>query len=84
MKLVETISFFRMRYVIDTDSDEFAADTVTMEEAKEFSQKHIDENIISIRTVDKKEVLMMFDQDNEYLSCISNENKLSYITEIKE
>ena len=84
MKLVETISFFRMRYIIDTDNDDWAADTFVMEEAKEFSQKHIDENIISIRTVDKEEVLRMFDEDNDYLIDIPEERKMSFITEIEE
>lgn len=82
MKLVETISIFRMRYVIDTDNDDWAADTVTMEEAKEFSQKHIDEVITSIRTVDESEVLRLFDEDNEYLDGWDNERKLSFITRL--
>ena len=56
--LVETVSMFRMRYVIevpdDHNSGEFpcsaitwAEDTVTMEEMKEFSQKWLGETITS-------------------------------------
>jgi len=84
MKLVECISVFRMRYVIDTDKNDFAEDTVVSEEAKEFSQKHIAENIVSVRDVDEKEALRVFDEDNDYLSEIPNERKLSFITRLND
>jgi hypothetical protein len=84
MKLVDCISVFRIRYVVDTDNDDFAADTVVMEEAKEFSQKHITEEIVSIRTISKSEYLRLFDQDNEYLDDWPEESKLSFITEIPD
>jgi len=82
MKLVETISVFRLRYVIDTDNDDWAGDTVVMCEAKEFSQKHISEEIVSIRTIDDDECLRLFDEDNEYLEGWSDEMKRSLITRI--
>jgi hypothetical protein len=82
MKLVEAISVFRIRYVIDTDSEEWAADTVTMEEATEVGQKHLEEVIVSIREIDKEEYLRIFDEDNEYVTDIDDERKLSRITKI--
>ena len=38
--LVECVSTFRMRYMVEVpkDKSEYALDTVTMNEAKEFSQ----------------------------------------------
>jgi len=75
--LVETISQYRMRYVIevpdDHDSGEFpcsaiqwAEDTVTMEEMKEFSQKWIGETILSSREVNRDQILDLVNEDNDY------------------
>jgi hypothetical protein len=81
--LVEAVSTFRTRYMVEVpvgtdnygkDKVEWALDTVTMEEAKEFSQEHIGEQIISHRVVSKKEALALCDQDNNY--CISWEDEL--------
>ena len=83
MKLVECISTFRIRYVIDTDNDEWAEDTVAMEEALEFSQLHLGEQIVSTRTISKEEYLRLFDEDNEYLSEWEDEQKFKLITEVE-
>jgi len=83
MKLVECISTFRIRYVIDTDNIEWAEDTVAMEEAREFSQLHLGEQIVSTRTINKEEYLRLFDEDNEYLSEWEDEQKFKLVTEIK-
>jgi len=53
--IVETISTFRHRYVIDCKSLEHAYDTVTMEEAPEFSQMHLGEQIVTGRKITKSE-----------------------------
>ena len=53
--VVETISTFRHKYVIDCESLEHAFDTVTMEEAAEFSQMHLGEQIITGREITQKE-----------------------------
>ncbi len=53
--LVETISTFRIRYVIDCKEAEHAGDTVVCNEAPEFSQKHIGEDILSIREINHEE-----------------------------
>ena len=42
--LVETISYFRHRYVIECKSAEDAKDTVTMNEADEFGQQERDQD----------------------------------------
>lgn len=66
--LVETVSTMRHRYMVEVPKGKelWALDTVTMEEATEFSQKSIDENIISHRVVSYEEAIKMCDQDNEY------------------
>jgi bifunctional DNA-binding transcriptional regulator/antitoxin component of YhaV-PrlF toxin-antitoxin module len=84
--MVETVSMFRMRYVVEIPKNkpnDWALDTVTMEEAVEFSQKHIAEEIISHRVITKEEFLEMFDRDNSYLKVWDEQKKVSsFITKI--
>ena len=79
--IVETISMFRIRYVVDAKEGEHADDTVTMNNGtlSEFSQYHVNENIISTREIDDAEYLLMFDKDNDYLKDWSDNQKLSFI-----
>lgn len=80
--LVETISMYRMRYVVDTESAEWAMDDVTMNidnDLKEFSQKHIAENITSVRELTDDEYMRLFDEDNDYLKSWSTEQKFSFV-----
>lgn len=83
--LVEAISQFRERYVVEVpigeDKIEWALDTVTMDKAQEFSQKWLGETIISHRVVSTDEVIKLFDEDNDYLKDWSEDKKLEYITE---
>ena len=80
--LVETISIHRVRYVVECESAEHAKDTVTMNEAEEFSQLHIDEMITSTRVIDDAEYLRLFDEDNSYLKDWSEEEKFKYVYEV--
>ena len=83
--LVETVQMFRHRYVVEVpvgidsfgnDKTEWALDTVTVDEAKEFSQKHLGETITSHRVVTKEEALKLCDEDNDYASPWSDEKKV--------
>jgi len=83
--LVETVSMFRERYMVEVpvgvdmygkDKAEWALDTVTMEEAKEFSQEHLGETIVSHRVVTKEEALAMCDKDNDYAKKWNDELKV--------
>jgi bifunctional DNA-binding transcriptional regulator/antitoxin component of YhaV-PrlF toxin-antitoxin module len=74
--LVECVSTFRERYMVEVpvgvdqygkDKTLWALDTVTMNEAKEFSQEHIGEQIVSHRVVTKEEALALCDKDNDYV-----------------
>jgi len=80
--LVETVDFFRMRYVIECESAEHAKDVVTMREAEEFSQLHLNETITSTRVIDDAEYLRLFDEDNAYLKDWSEEQKFQYVHEV--
>lgn len=84
--LVETVLSYRMRYVIDVKDDpiDYALDSVTLNECKEFSQKYLDEMIISHRKISKEEIIELMDQDNEYLSSLPEEEKFKImVTEYK-
>jgi hypothetical protein len=91
--LVECVSMFRMRYLVEVpigtdnyghDKKEWALDTVSMEAAKEFSQQHIGENIISSRVISKEEALVLCDQDNDYARSWSEEQKIGQFFTMKE
>ena len=84
--MVECISTFRMRYVVEVPAGkkEWAMDTVTMNEAQEFSQEHIGEQIVSHRVIDEAEYLRIFDEDNSYLASWDNDKKFEFIQRHKE
>lgn len=79
--MVECISTFRMRYIVEVPKGkkEWALDTITCNEAEEFSQEHLGETIVSHRVVDEQEYLRIFDEDNSYLQSWEDEQKLKYI-----
>ena len=83
--LVEAVSTFRQRYMVEVpvgtdqygkDKTEWALDTVTLEEAKEFSQEHLGETIVSHRVVTKEDALAMCDKDNAYCLSWNDEMKI--------
>ena len=83
--LVEAISTFRERYMVEVpvgvdkfgkDKTLWALDTVTMGEAKEFSQEHLGEVIVSHRVVSFDEALEMCDKDNHYCKAWDTDKKL--------
>jgi hypothetical protein len=92
--LVDTLSQYRMRYVIEVPDDhndkefpcsaiQWAEDTVTMEEMKEFSQKWLGETIIGSREVTRDEILQICDEDNDYLKSWTEEQKMNLVTPIE-
>ena len=85
--LVDTISQFLVRYVVEVEDDiDHALDEVVMEadnpDFAEFSQKHIGFTIVSRREISKEEYLKTFDEDNAYLQSWSEEKKLKFINKI--
>jgi hypothetical protein len=91
--LVEAISQFRQRYVIEVPDDHndreypctaitWAEDTVTCEDMKEFSQKWLGEVITGSREVTQEEILKMCDVDNDYCKTWDDAKKLEvFVTE---
>jgi hypothetical protein len=84
--LVETVSMFRMRYMIEVPKGKshYALDDVVGGELKEFSQKHLDEIIVSHRKVKQKKIVEMIDNDNEYCKSWSPEKKLESFVNFME
>jgi hypothetical protein len=85
--VVETVSIFRHRYVVEAREPTHAADEVVCElvsdEFKEFSQKHVDECISSVRKLrDEQEYLELFNEDNDYLDAWTDEQKFKFINRI--
>jgi hypothetical protein len=76
--MVECVSMFRERYIVEAPADhpEYALDTVTMNEAKEFSQEHIGETIVSHRVVSYEDALKQCDVDNSYVQGWTEEQKV--------
>lgn len=64
--VVETINTFRHRYVIDCKSLDDAYDTVAMEEAEEFSQMYLGEQLVSGRQITEEEFEKMNSALEEY------------------
>lgn len=76
--MVDAIQTFRMRYLVEAPADhpEYALDTVTMNEAKEFSQESLPEMIVSHRIVTEDEALQICDVDNDYIKSWTKEQKI--------
>lgn len=76
--LVDTVSMFRMRYMVEVPKGkaEYALDTVACNDAKEFSQEHIGETIVSHRVVTEEEALAISDTDNDYAKAWAPEDKI--------
>ena len=64
--LVETMASYRMRYVVELNADdpnEWACDTVVMDEAGEIGKKFVGENISDYREVAPEELRYLAIQD---------------------
>ena len=92
--LVETVSTFRERYMVEVpvgtdrygkDKSLWALDTVTLNEAKEFSQEHLGETIVSHRVVTEEDALKLCDVDNDYAKVWNDQlKKKTFFTSIDE
>jgi ribosomal protein S2 len=98
--VVDTVSMFKQRYIIPREelqklnedvklteklAKEWASDSVTTEEVKEFSQRWLGETITNVDIVDTEKVLKLFKEDNEKLSEEwSQAKQLDYINDWKD
>lgn len=75
---VDCISSYRMRYMVEVPKGkaEWALDTVSMGQAKEFSQEYLGEQIVSHRIISQEEALELCDKDNEYVKAWDADKKI--------
>ena len=64
--VVETIGMYRHKYVIECKELEHAFDTITCEEAVEFSQMHLGEQIVTGKEITYQEFQTMNEALNAY------------------
>jgi hypothetical protein len=76
--LVECIQSYRMRYMVEVPEgkSEWALDTVSMHQAKEFSQQDIGETIVSHRVISEEDALKLCDVDNDYCKSWNEHQKV--------
>jgi len=85
--MVDVVSTYRVSYAVEVPKGktEWALDTVTMEDAKEFSQEWLGEQIVNYRVVTEAEALALCDKQNEYSSSWSDElKKKNFFTSLEE
>lgn len=86
--MVETVSIFRHRYVVNAEDAVHASDEIVMnlgnekEGFHEFSQKHIDESIMDVREISTDEYIKEFDKDNDYLKNWPIDKKFQFVIDI--
>ena len=81
--LVETVSLFRIRYVVEANEVIDATDEVVMNSVdNEFSQKHLDEIVTSTREITDEEYLKLFEEDNDYLMSWDRESKFKFVHKV--
>lgn len=76
--LVECLQSYRTRYVVEVPvgKKDWADDTVVMQKAKEFSQLDMGEIIISSRVINSIDIMLMCDEDNDYVKSWNDEHKI--------
>lgn len=63
---------------------EWANDSVTAEDVKEFSQSYLGETIVDTFILDEERMLQMFDRDNDYLKDWSTSKKIEHVHDWKD
>jgi hypothetical protein len=90
--MIDTISQHLIRFVVeleDNEPDQNAEDILvdhieTDASFHEFSQAHLGNVILSKREISKEDYLRLFDEDNDYLSSWSEDQKLKFINKSQE
>jgi hypothetical protein len=97
--MVDAISQFRMRYVIEVPDDcevediengkygctaeEYAMDSVTCEQTREYTQKHLGETIVSTREVTLEEAIEQYRKEEPLFGQWEDDTIIrNHITEI--
>lgn len=88
--VIKTISTFECTFIVEMKDGETDprpyADYVVCNDVEEFAQVHVDECVLpnSIRAVNQKEVLEIFDRENDYLKGWTKEQKINYIERVSK
>lgn len=84
--LVDTVVLIKHRYIIEVPDgkSEWALDTVVMEEAEEFSQKFISEDIVDHRVISKSDLRKFWEEDNFNWKEAPDDVLNAYITKIDD
>lgn len=53
--LINTVSIFRMTYIVDAPHADWAKDAIVMNEVEDADQEHLDEIIVDAREITKEE-----------------------------
>lgn len=80
--LVDAVSSYRTSYVVRCEDGDEAKDAVTMEEATEFSQEWLGEQISRVTEITEDDYLVLFDKENDYLKNWDVDKKKSLITQV--
>lgn len=84
--VVDIVSSFRLRYVVEAKEESHALDEVVCREHetefKEFSQEHLGTHIFDSREITLEQYHELFKRDNEYLKYWSNEKQRDFINKI--
>ena len=84
--VVDIVSSFRLRYVVEAKEESHALDEVVCREHetefKEFSQEHLGTHIFDSREITLEQYHELFNRDNEYLKNWSKEKQRDCINKI--
>lgn len=64
--LVETISYFHHKFIVEAESAEKAKASVLNTEVDEVAQYHINESVISTREINDAECVRIWDENDPY------------------
>jgi hypothetical protein len=85
--VVDVLSSFRLRYVVEAKEESHALDEVVCRESetefKEFSQEHLGTHIIDSREISLEQYHELFMRDNQYLSGWKNEQQRTFVNKIE-
>ena len=84
--VVDVLSSFRLRYVVEAKDESHALDEVVCRESetefKEFSQEHLGTNIFDSREITLEQYHELFMRDNQYLKSWKKEQQRDFINKI--
>lgn len=77
--LVDVVQQFHMQYMVQVPKGkaEWALDTVTMHEAKEFSQRDMGEIIMGHRVISEEDAMQLCEEQNNYCRSWSNQQLMN-------